>query len=158
MAAQWPPGQQGYQYPMQTGYAGNPQLQNPPFQPQLSQFQPQNPQFQPQQHFQSGALGPGVMSGFMPYGAGAVPQLPPQQQQQQQQQNMFPLMAQQTQQPQQSTPTPQLSWALSKAEKKRYNDTFRSWDPQNTNFIDGPTALSAFRDTGLPQNDLARIW
>jgi hypothetical protein len=147
MAAPWRPGQQGYQYPMQTGYSGNPQLQqNPQFQPQHPQFQPQNPQFQLQQHYPAG-----LNTGYIPYGAGAVPQLP------QQQQSVFPSMAQQNPQ-QQFAPTQQLSWALSKDEKKKYNDIFRSWDPQNTSFIDGPTALSVFRDTGLPQNDLARIW
>ena len=194
MAAQWRPGQQGFQYPMQTGYPGNPQLQqNSQFQPQQPQFQPQNPQFQPQQQFQSGGLGlptggmlsqptgfiggspggllpqptgyigsnmspsgmlpqpTGYIGGNIPYGAGGVPQLP------QQQQSLFPSMAQPNQQ-QHSAPTQQLSWALSKAEKKKYNDTFRLWDPQNTHYIDGPTALSVFRDTGLPQNDLARIW
>lgn len=195
MAAQWRPGQQGFQYPMQTGYPGNPQLQpSPQFQPQNPQFQPQNPQFQPQQQFQSGGLGlptgnmlpqptgyigggspggllpqptgfigsnmspggmlpqpTGFMGGNMAYGSGAIPQLP------QQQQSLFPSMAQPNQQ-QHGAPTQQLSWALSKAEKKKYNDTFRTWDPQNTQFIDGATALSVFRDTGLPQNDLARIW
>ena len=49
-------------------------------------------------------------------------------------------------------------WALSKAKKKKYDDTFRSWDSQNMNFIDGLTVLSVFRDTGLPQNNLASIW
>ena len=93
----------------------------------------------------------GFVSGNIPYGAGSVPQL-----QQQQQLSLFPSMAQHNQQ--QGAPTQQLSWALSKAEKKKYNDTFRTWDPQNTNFIDGTTALSVFRDSGLPQNDLARIW
>lgn len=188
MASQWRQEQQGFQYPMQTGY-----IQNPQFQPQHPQFQPQNPQFQPQQQFQSGGLGlptgsmlqpqptgfiggnpggllpqptgfigsnmsPGGMlpqpTGFMGgnmYGTGAVPQPPPQQQ------SLFPSMAQPNQQ-QHGAPTQQLSWTLSKAEKKKYNDTFRSWDPQNTNFIDGATALNVFRDTGLPQNDLARIW
>lgn len=181
MAAQWRAGQPGYQYPMQTGYPGNPQLQqNPQFQPQSYPQFPQNAQFQPpQQQFQSGGLGlptmlppqptgfiggnmspggllpqpTGFVGGNIPYGGGAVPPLPPLPQQQQ---SLFPSMAQQSQQ--QSAPTQQLSWALSKAEKKKYNDTFRSWDPQNSGYIDGPTALSVFRDTGLPQNDLARIW
>lgn len=66
------------------------------------------------------------------------------------------------QQPQQTgffggAPTQQLSWALTKAEKKKYNDIFRSW-AQNTGFIDGPTALSVFGASGLPKNDLATIW
>lgn len=186
---------------MQTGFPGNPQLQQNPqqFQPQHPQFQPQNPQFQPQQQFQTGGLGlqtgsmlqpqptgfiggnpggilpqrtgfigsnmnPGGMlpqsTGFIGgnmYGAGAVPPVPPLPLPQQQQQSLFPSLVQHNQQ-QHGSPTQQLSWALSKAEKKKYNDTFRSWDPHDTKFIDGPTALSVFRDSGLAQNDLARIW
>lgn len=64
-----------------------------------------------------------------------------------------PLIAQPT-----GAPTQQLTWALTKAEKKRYNDIFRSWDTQNTRFIEGTTALGVFSASGLPQNDLARIW
>lgn len=64
-----------------------------------------------------------------------------------------PLVAQPT-----GAPTQQMTWALTKAEKKKYNDIFRSWDPQNTRFIDGATALNVFGASGLPQNDLARIW
>lgn len=288
MAGQWGQGQQGFQYPMQTGFPGNPQLQQTPqSQPQNVQFQPQNPQFQPQQQFQSGGLGPqtpggmlpqqtGFMgqqtgftgqrpmgiqqpqqtgfsggSGFLhsqptgfiganlqqqnrpqpppvppipsqftqpsqggnflnfppqqnsllnassgfggggllamqptgyasrgplvaqptgmidprlqmmtqtfmpvntsaPYGAGGVPLLP------QPQQNLVSSIAQHNQE-QRGAPTQQLSWALTKAEKKKYNDIFRSW-AQNTGFIDGPTALSVFGASGLPKNDLATIW
>lgn len=207
MAAQWRPGQQNFQYPMQTGYSVNPQLQqNPQFQPQNPQLQPQNPQFQPQQQFQSGGLGPptpgsllpqptgfiggsggllsqptgfigsspggllpqptgfiggnmnpggllpqptGFVGGNIPYGAGGISQQP-------QQQNHFSSIAPHNQP--QGAPPQQLSWVLTKAEKKKYNDIFRSWDPQNTRFIDGPTALSVFGDSGLSQNDLARIW
>ena len=192
MAAQWHPGQQGFQYPVQTGYPGNPQLQqNPQFQPQNPQFQPQNPQFQPQQQFQSVGLGPptpvgippqppgfisgrllpqptgfiggnlnlgilpqptGFLGGNTPYSAGGVPPLP-----QQQQQNLFPSIGQINQQ-QHGAPPQHLSWALTKEEKKKYNDIFRSWDPLNTRFIDGQTALNVFGASGLSQNDLARIW
>lgn len=93
---------------------------------------------------------------FMPmnpssYGASTVPQLPPQQQ------NLVSSMAQHNQE-QRGAPTQQLSWALTKAEKKKYNDIFRSWDTQNKGFIDGQTALSLFGASGLPQIDLARIW
>ena len=51
-----------------------------------------------------------------------------------------------------------MSWALTKAEKKNYNDIFRNWDAQNTGFISGPTALEVFGASGLPKDDLARIW
>ncbi|KIK01372.1 hypothetical protein K443DRAFT_573410 [Laccaria amethystina LaAM-08-1] len=51
-----------------------------------------------------------------------------------------------------------MPWALSKSEKKNYDDIFRSWDAQNTGFISGHTALEVFGASGLPKDDLARIW
>jgi hypothetical protein len=51
-----------------------------------------------------------------------------------------------------------MPWALSKAEKKNYNDIFRNWDAQNTGFISGHTALEVFGASGLPKDDLERIW
>ena len=83
--------------------------------------------------------------------APGLPQLP------QQQQNLFSSMAQHNQE-QRGAPTQQLSWALSKAEKKKYNDIFRSWDTQNMGLIDGKTVLSVFGASGLSQTELARIW
>ncbi|RDB19337.1 Actin cytoskeleton-regulatory complex protein pan1 [Hypsizygus marmoreus] len=93
---------------------------------------------------------------FMPmngtsFGAGAAPQLAPPQFNLQQ-------SIQQHNQAQRGTPTTQMSWALTKAEKKQYNDIFRSWDAQNTGFISGQTALEVFGASGLPKDDLARIW
>lgn len=93
-------------------------------------------------------IGGNSNSRNIPHGTAAVLQ---------QQQSLFPSIAQHNHR-QHGTPTQQLSWALSKAETKEYNDIFRSWDPQNTSFIDGPTALSIFRNAGLRQDDLARIW
>lgn len=93
---------------------------------------------------------------FMPmsntsFGTGAAPQLAPPQ---------FNLQQsfQQHNQAQRGTPTPQMSWTLTKAEKKQYNDIFRSWDAQSTGFINGQTALEVFGASGLPKDDLARIW
>ncbi|KAF8959742.1 hypothetical protein BDZ97DRAFT_1836791 [Flammula alnicola] len=86
-----------------------------------------------------------------PYGPGGVPQLP------QQQQNLVQSI-QQHNQDQRGTTGQQISWALSKAEKKNYNNIFRSWDAQNTGFINGSTALEVFGASGLPKDDLARIW
>lgn len=86
-----------------------------------------------------------------PYGPGGAPQLP------QQQQNLVTSI-QQHNQAQRGTAQQQISWALSKAEKKNYNNIFRSWDAQNTGFISGPTALEVFGASGLPKDDLARIW
>lgn len=93
---------------------------------------------------------------FMPvnqssFGTGAVPQVAPPQYDLQQ-------SFQQHNQVQRGTATPQMSWALSKAEKKQYNDIFRSWDAQRTGFISGQTALEVFGASGLPKDDLARIW
>ena len=54
--------------------------------------------------------------------------------------------------------TPENSWALSKAEKKQYDQIFRAWDVQGTGFIGGQTALEVFGQSGLERNDLAKIW
>ncbi|KAF9481352.1 hypothetical protein BDN70DRAFT_912316 [Pholiota conissans] len=86
-----------------------------------------------------------------PYGPGGVPQLP------QQQQNLVTSI-QELNQTQRGTTQQQIPWALSKAEKKNYNNIFRSWDAQNTGFINGTTALEVFGASGLPKDDLARIW
>ena len=97
-----------------------------------------------------------MTSTFMPmnnasFGTGAAPQLAPPQ---------FNLQQsfQQHNQAQRGSATQQISWALTKSEKKQYNDIFRSWDAQNTGFISGQTALEVFGASGLPKDDLARIW
>ena len=53
---------------------------------------------------------------------------------------------------------PKIPWALSKGEKKQYDQIFRAWDAQGTGFINGQTALEVFGQSGLDRNDLARIW
>jgi hypothetical protein len=97
-----------------------------------------------------------MTSTFMPmntssFGPGAAPQLAPPQYDLQQ-------SFQQHNHVQRGNTTPQMSWGLSKAEKKQYNDIFRSWDAQGTGFISGQTALEVFGASGLPKDDLARIW
>lgn len=104
-----------------------------------------------------------MSSSFMPanvsapYGAGGIPQLsaPPQQQ-------LGGLSLQQSfQQHNQAKgigSTPKVPWALSKAEKKQYDQIFRAWDAQGNGFINGQTALEVFGQSGLDKNDLARIW
>jgi actin cytoskeleton-regulatory complex protein PAN1 len=171
--SQWGQGQPqpGYQYPMQTGFPGaNPQFhQNPQFQqqpnPQFT-FMPPNipnipapysagglPQLQPQptpQFFM-----PANISA--PYSAAGLPQLqpPPQQLGGLSLQQSF----QQHNQAQRGNTAPKIpQWALSKAEKKHYDQIFRAWDPQSTGFISGQTALEVFGQSGLDKNDLARIW
>jgi hypothetical protein len=86
-----------------------------------------------------------------PYSAGGVPQLP------QQQQNLVQSI-QQHNQAQRGSTGQQLSWDLTKAEKKNYDNIFRSWDAKGTGFINGGTALEVFGASGLPKDDLARIW
>lgn len=53
---------------------------------------------------------------------------------------------------------PNISWALSKDERKSYDNIFRTWDPNGTGFITGTTALNVFGQSGIPQDDLAKIW
>ncbi|KAF9228917.1 hypothetical protein BS17DRAFT_772724 [Gyrodon lividus] len=104
-----------------------------------------------------------MSSSFMPanisapYTSGGAPQLAPPPQQQ-----LGGLSLQQSfQQHNQSHgrgTTPKLPWALSKAEKKQYDQIFRAWDAQGTGFINGQNALEVFGQSGLDRNDLARIW
>lgn len=104
-----------------------------------------------------------MSSSFMPanisapYGVGGNPQLPAPPQQQ-----LGGLSLQQSfQQHNQARgigSAPKVPWALSKAEKKQYDQIFRSWDAQGTGFISGQTALEVFGQSGLDKNDLARIW
>lgn len=61
-------------------------------------------------------------------------------------------------QEQRGTAAPKVPWALSKAEKKSYDQIFRAWDTQGTGFIDGTTAREVFGQSGLDKNDLAKIW
>ena len=99
-----------------------------------------------------------MQSSFMPanisapYGAGGAPQL--------QIQPQLPLQQsfQQHNQAQRGTSAPKMSWQLSKAEMKQYDQIFRAWDAQSTGFISGQTALEVFGASGLDKNDLARIW
>jgi hypothetical protein len=91
-----------------------------------------------------------------PYGAGGLPQLqpPPQQQGGLSLQQSF----QQHNQAQRGNTAPKIPWALSKAEKKNYDQIFRAWDAHATGFISGQTALEVFGQSGLDKNDLAKIW
>ncbi|KAF7972256.1 hypothetical protein HWV62_18572 [Athelia sp. TMB] len=91
-----------------------------------------------------------------PYSAGGAPQL------QMQPQQMGGMSLQQSfqehNQASRGTAAPKVPWALSKAEKKNYDQIFRAWDAQGTGFISGQTALEVFGQSGLDKNDLARIW
>ncbi|KAI0314387.1 hypothetical protein OF83DRAFT_1174805, partial [Amylostereum chailletii] len=90
-----------------------------------------------------------------PYNAAGVPQL--------QQQPQFGGLSlqqsfQQHNQEVKGTAAPRVPWALSKGEKKSYDQIFRAWDAAGTGFIDGGTAIEVFGQSGLDRNDLARIW
>lgn len=56
------------------------------------------------------------------------------------------------------TVAPRVPWALSKDEKKNYDQIFRAWDTSNSGFISGDMASEVFGQSGLDRNDLATIW
>jgi hypothetical protein len=59
-------------------------------------------------------------------------------------------------QSQRGTTSQQLSWALTKAEKKSYDNIFRQW-VKGERFMSGPTAIGVFGGSGLYKDDLARV-
>lgn len=91
------------------------------------------------------------MNTAMPYSATGAPQLPSHLQGGLNLQQSF-------QQQNQGSAAPRIPWALSKSEKKSYDQIFRAWDAQNTGFISGQNALEVFGQSGLSKTDLARIW
>lgn len=56
------------------------------------------------------------------------------------------------------TSTQKIPWALTKQERKQYDQIFRAWDLNGTGFLDGGKALEVFGASGLEKDDLARIW
>ncbi|KAG5637919.1 hypothetical protein H0H81_002680 [Sphagnurus paluster] len=130
-------GSPGGLLPQATGFAGR--VGGGPLVPQMTGF------VDPRLQMMSNTFMPMSNTSF------GAPQLAPQQFNLQQ-------SIQQHNEAQRGAPTQQMSWALSKAEKKQYNDIFRSWDAQSTGFISGQTALEVFGASGLPKDDLARIW
>ena len=91
------------------------------------------------------------MNASAPYSAVGMPLLAPQQQNLQQ-------SFQHHNQTQSGSVGQQMSWTLSKAEKKNYDQIFRSWDAQSTGFISGQTASEVFGASGISKDELARIW
>lgn len=51
-----------------------------------------------------------------------------------------------------------IPWAITKGEKKIYDDTFKAWDGLGKGYISGPQAIEIFSQTGLPKTDLERVW
>jgi actin cytoskeleton-regulatory complex protein PAN1 len=139
--------------PQQTGFPGAGGMRGPspaPLVPQMTGF------VDPRLTMMSGAFMPANPSA--PYAASGFAQT-----QMQQNPNMFNGMSlqqnfQQHNQEVRGSVAPKVPWALSKAEKKNYDQIFRAWDSANTGFIDGKIALEVFGASGLDRNDLARIW
>ncbi|KAF1997988.1 hypothetical protein P154DRAFT_524315 [Amniculicola lignicola CBS 123094] len=51
-----------------------------------------------------------------------------------------------------------IPWAITKGEKKLYDDTFRAWDGLGKGYITGSQAIEIFGQSGLPKPDLERVW
>ena len=49
-------------------------------------------------------------------------------------------------------------WAVTKDEKRIYDQLFKAWDGLNRGFIGGDVAIEVMGQSGLPKNDLERIW
>lgn len=49
-------------------------------------------------------------------------------------------------------------WAITKEEKKIYDDLFRAWDGFRKGFVGGDTAIEIMGQSGLNQKDLETIW
>ncbi|KAF2764462.1 hypothetical protein EJ03DRAFT_301889 [Teratosphaeria nubilosa] len=49
-------------------------------------------------------------------------------------------------------------WAVTKDEKKIYDDMFKAWDGFGKGYITGNQALEIFGQSGLDKSDLERIW
>ncbi|RXK39792.1 hypothetical protein M231_02985 [Tremella mesenterica] len=57
-----------------------------------------------------------------------------------------------------SVKTPKVPWALSRQEKKDYDQIFRAWDVKGDGFITGEMAREVFGQSGLGQDDLMKVW
>lgn len=51
-----------------------------------------------------------------------------------------------------------IPWAITKPEKKLYDETFKAWDGFGRGYISGEQALEIFGQSGLPKPDLEHIW
>lgn len=49
-------------------------------------------------------------------------------------------------------------WAITKDEKKIYDDLFKAWDGFNRGYISGEQAIEIMGQSGLAKSDLERIW
>ncbi len=51
-----------------------------------------------------------------------------------------------------------IPWAITKDEKRRYDELFRAWDGLHKGFIGGDQAIEIMGQSGLDKTDLERIW
>jgi actin cytoskeleton-regulatory complex protein PAN1 len=51
-----------------------------------------------------------------------------------------------------------IPWAITKDEKKRYDELFRAWDGLHKGYIGGDQAIEIMGQSGLEKPDLERIW
>ncbi|KAI5289781.1 actin organization and endocytosis protein, partial [Ascosphaera atra] len=51
-----------------------------------------------------------------------------------------------------------IPWAVTKDEKRIYDDLFSAWDGLGKGFIGGEVAIEIMGQSGLPREDLERIW
>ena len=54
--------------------------------------------------------------------------------------------------------TATVPWAVTKEEKKVYDQLFKAWDGMNKGFIGGDTAIEVMGQSGLDKTDLEKIW
>ncbi|KAG8968021.1 hypothetical protein FRC03_008886 [Tulasnella sp. 419] len=132
---------QGALAPQQTGWAGAGGLSPGGLVPQMTGFA-QNPQMA----MMSSALMPSNVASLPQFQSTITPGTSLQQ------------SIQQHNLSNRGSSTQNISWALSKDERKSYDQIFRAWDSKSTGFISGSIALEVFGQSGLPQDDLAKIW
>ena len=54
--------------------------------------------------------------------------------------------------------TATVPWAVTKDEKKIYDQLFKAWDGFNKGFVGGDVAIEVMGQSGLPKADLEKIW
>ncbi|KAK9457524.1 hypothetical protein V1511DRAFT_455420 [Dipodascopsis uninucleata] len=52
----------------------------------------------------------------------------------------------------------QIPWAITKSEKKIFDDIFEAWDGLGRGFISGDTGVEILSQSGLQRDDLVKIW
>jgi actin cytoskeleton-regulatory complex protein PAN1 len=149
--------QQGLQQPQPTGYPSNPQATGytgprPPMPPMPTGFQSG---MSPQQTGPLQAQPTGIPGqwGFVNAPAGGLPNIDALKQR---------LMPQAGREGGFTTQglagSAQVPWAVTKDEKKIYDDLFKAWDGFNKGFITGDVAIELMGQSGLDRKDLESIW